>query len=163
MPLWIAEGVCAEAARFLGEAMPERYPGWLASRAERCFRGSAQFRKSMRARGNGGRDSLRMFMRHWLASLLHTERPDLHRALPPDFDLGRPLPEGTHPRVNRRSSLPLPRAMNWNPDRVLEDRHWRFLATAHGPAPVSRSARNPAKPRSSPGLYHRALVEFPIC
>lgn len=172
-PLWIAESVCAEAARFLGEALPERYATWLAARAERCHRGSAHFRRSMRARGTGGRDNLRMFMRHWLASLLLLERPDLYRALPPEFDLGRPLPPGTHPRVNRHSSLPLPTALAWNPDRVLQHRHWQFLAKPSSSASVSvsvsaskSSARTRTKARragGAPGVLHAAVVEFPIC
>jgi hypothetical protein len=171
VPLWIAESVCAEAARFLGEDLPARYAEWLAARAERCYRGIAHFRRSMQARGTGGRDNLRMFMRHWLASLLLLERPDLYRALPPAFDLGLPLPPGTRPRVNHRSSLPLPKALAWNPDRVLQHRHWRFLAA---PSPASSPVLSRTRGRTTtrtkarraggaPGVLHAAVVEFPIC
>ena len=167
IPLWIAENVCAEAARFLGVEFPARYPGWLAARAERCFRRNATFRTSMQQRGNRGRDSLRVYMRHWLASLLLLERPDLARALPPDFDLGHPLPAGIFPRFNRRSLLALPKTMEWNPDRVLQHRHWCFLAektvgtSAPRPAKKTRSRKN-AINHPAPGLLHHVLVEFPI-
>lgn len=137
VPLWIAEGVCAEVACYLGVDLPERYPAWLTARAERCFRRNATFRASMHQSGNRGRDALRVFLRHWVASLLLLERPDLHRALPPEFDLGQPLSAGPVPHTNRRSSLPLPKPMDWNPERVLRHRHWRFLADTAIPGPPS--------------------------
>lgn len=173
VPLWIAEGVCAEAARFLDEALPGRYPLWLATKAERCFQRNTHFRASMRERGNGGRDNLRMFMRHWLAALLNTERPDLGRALPPSFDLGRAPPPGKQTRINRRNRLPLPAPMAWDPDRVTSRRPWLFLAAATEPDRVAREIHYPQIPvfrtrrktptrLPRPGVQHAVLAEFPI-
>jgi len=175
VPLFIAEGVCQQVSCFLGVDLPERYPVWLAARADVCFRRDGGFRKSMRRRGNGGRDTLVMYMRHWLSALLNTERPDLGRALPFEHDLGRPLPPGTHPLINRRKRLPLPPPMTWNPDRVLNDRHWHFLRELAAPAPrpkrptvqyaISKQPRRPEpEPHAAPpGLLHSITHDYPIC
>ena len=154
VPLWIAESVCDEAARFLGVDLPERYAVWLTAKAERCMAGHAHVQARMQERGNGGRNALRVYMRHWLAGLLQIERPDLARALPPAFDLGQALPPEKAPRENRRNRLPLPSPMEWNPNRVLQHRQWRFLAATRRP-PTRQCVR--------PVLPQAALREFPIC
>ncbi len=79
MPWLIAESVCAEVSRFLGLALPPRYAVWIEARAEVSYTRFVHFRQLMRGRGNAPHDWFRAFMRHWLASLLGVERPDLFR------------------------------------------------------------------------------------
>ena len=128
MPWLIADSVCGEVSGFLGVEIPARYSDWLDAKAERCYANHRHFRKLMRGRGNGPRDWLYVFMRHWLAAMLDLERPDLYQCLPEDFNLGhpgrpRPLPEsppgrrgliGIHPTAPAR--LPLAGAFClWGP------------------------------------------------
>lgn len=49
----------------------------LSDYANKIYKRNERFRKKIRARGNSGRDTLFMFMRHWIASFLH----DKHRAI----------------------------------------------------------------------------------
>jgi len=83
----------------------------------------------MRGRGNAPRDWVYVFMRHWLASFLHLERPDLIRCLPVDFSNGKRLPSGTHPRINRVGSIPhlLPASRDWEASRVTRHHRWAWL------------------------------------
>ena len=128
MPWLIAETVCAEVARFLAVELPDRYAVWLDAKAERCYSGRRHFYKLMQGRGNAARDRLYMFMRHWLASFLHLERPDLFRCLPVSFANGRRLPDqpppgdstGTPARVS-----PAPR--DWDATRVIRHHRWAWL------------------------------------
>ena len=129
MPWLIAESVCAEGSRYLGIELPARYAAWLEIRAEVSYARFSHFRKLMRGRGDAPRGWLRTYMRHWLAGLLGVERPDLYECLPESFALGHPLPPAVHPRRrwhgNRR---PLHPPRDWNPQRVIEHRRWRWLA-----------------------------------
>jgi hypothetical protein len=129
MPDAIAESVCAEVSRFLDVPLPARYAVWLEAKAHRCYSAHRHFYQLMQAGGNVARDRLYMFMRHWLASLLHLERPDLSHCLPVTFGDGKRLPPGNHPRINRVVSysrwLPAPR--DWQPSRVTRHHRWAWL------------------------------------
>lgn len=174
LPWAVAESICAEAGVFLGVAVPRRRARWLEAKAQRCFEHSRHFRAKMLARGEAPLHNLRMFMRHWLASLLQLERPDLWYALPPYFAMGVRLPAEKHPRVNRHHSGPLPRARRWNPARVLAHPRWHFLAPTPDPErPVQQiqpprptepppTHVRPAPTPLMPTPYH-ALYEYPIC
>jgi len=129
MPSAIAESVCAEVSRFLDVPLPARYAIWLEAKAHRCYSAHRHFYKLMQAGGNVARDRLFMFMRHWLASMVHLERPDLSCCLPVTFGDGKRLPPGTHPRINRVVSysrwLPAPR--DWNESQVTRHHRWAWL------------------------------------
>ena len=129
MPWVIAESVCREVSDFLDIQLPSRYAMWLDAKADLCFQKNPRFRRQMRYRGNTPRDLLWRYMRHWLSALLGTERRDLWYCLPPEFDLGHPLPRGEHGRWNRRNRLPLPPPRRWKPELVLTHRNWQWLAT----------------------------------
>src|SRR5271157_4237293 len=130
MPWLVAETVCDEVSQFLGLDLPARYAVWLEAKAELCYSGRRHFHKLMRGRGNAPREWLYVFMRHWLASILHLERPDLCRCLPMSFVYGRRLPRGAHPRINRVGCRPdfLPAPRGWEPSRVTRHRRWAWLA-----------------------------------
>jgi hypothetical protein len=129
MPWLIAESVCGEVARFLVVEIPDRFAVWLDAKAERCYARRRHFRKRMRGRGNAPRDWLRAYMRHWLSALIDLERPDLYECLPGTFALGHALPPPIHPRRRwRGNGKPLHPPRDWNPQRVLQNRHWRWLA-----------------------------------
>ena len=89
VPQWVAESVINEASAFVGQAFPEHFAGWLAQKAAVCYAGNARFHRLLQGRGNGGREWLRVFMRHWLAGLLRRERPDLFVLFPQEWTLGR--------------------------------------------------------------------------
>src|ERR1035437_8012936 len=128
MPWLIAESICGEASLFLDVELPARYAVWMEAKAEVCYASPGHFRKLLRGRGNAPRDWLRVFMRHWLTGLLGVERPYLYECLPTSFALGHPLPPGVHPR--RRwdgNGKPLHPPRDWNPQRVLQHRSWRWL------------------------------------
>ena len=130
MPWLIAETVCAEVSHFLDVELPDRYAEWLDAKAERCYSGRRHFYKLMQAGGNAARDRLYLFMRHWLTSFLHLERPDLFQCLPVSFGNGRRLPPGQHPRINRlgASALWLPAPRDWDASRVIRHHRWAWLA-----------------------------------
>jgi hypothetical protein len=129
MPWLIAETVCDEVSRYLEVDLPERYAVWLDAKAERCYAGDSHFHKLMRGRGNAPRDWLYVFMRHWLASMLHLEQPDLVRCLPLEFSNGKPLPPGTHSRIQRVGGRPqrMPVPRRWEASRVLRHHRWTWL------------------------------------
>ena len=131
MPWLIAETVCAEVEHFLAVELPDRYAEWLDAKAERCYSGRRQFYKLMQGRGNAARDRLYMFMRHWLASFLQLERPDLFRCLPVSFANGQRLPPTQHPRSNRTgiSVPPPPAPRDWDASRVTRHHRWAWLTT----------------------------------
>lgn len=131
MPWLIAETVCAEVEHFLAVVLPDRYAVWLDAKAERCYSGRRQFYKLMQGRGNAARDRLYMFMRHWLASFLHLERPDLFRCLPVSFGNGQRLPAGQHPHSNGTGTpaRPLPAPRDWDASRVTRHHRWAWLAS----------------------------------
>jgi len=93
MPWLIADSVIYEASVFLDTELPSEWSDWLDQRAERCYAKNAHFRRIVRRRGNGGRDALYRFFRHWLASRLRRERHGLFRRLPRDYVVGVPPPQ----------------------------------------------------------------------
>jgi hypothetical protein len=129
MPWLIAESVCTETSRFLGVALPNRYARWLEAKAERCYAGRRQFYRLMRGRGNAARDRLYLFMRHWLASFLHLERPDLFRRLPISFGNGHRLPAEALAIPGRRYGAPggNPGRRPWEAARVFRHYRWTWL------------------------------------
>jgi hypothetical protein len=160
LPLVVAESVCQEIAVFLDVRIPKRHARWLAVKAETCFQRNRRFREQMLARGNAPLEQLRMYMRHWLSSLLHEERPDLWCALPESFDIGHRLPSGKHPRINRRQRTPLPASRRWNPSRATRHPRWLFLETRK---PKMRSSPSPSPSPPDTLLPYEVLHEFPIC
>ena len=87
MPWLVADSVVGEACRWLDTELPPEWADWLDARAERCFARRRQFHRLISAR-NAGLDYLYKFMRHWLASRLARERPQLYRRLPFTYSLG---------------------------------------------------------------------------
>lgn len=100
MPWLIAESVVGEAARWLGVDLPEEWSAWLDKRAEGCYKKSAHFHKLLHRRGNGGRDTLYVFMRHWLAARMMKETPALARRMPREFANGIACPPASIPHWN---------------------------------------------------------------
>lgn len=92
VPLAVAREVVDEVSRWLGQPLPTRYVAGLVHRARRVFAHSESFRKKLLRPGDAGRDALWMFMRHWLAARLYTERPALYRRLPAAYASGADLP-----------------------------------------------------------------------
>jgi hypothetical protein len=70
-----------------------------------------------------------MFMRHWLASILHLERPDLVYCLPWEFGSGKALPREPYRHIQRVSYLAhwLPAPRDWQPSRVTRHHRWAWL------------------------------------
>ncbi len=92
IPLVIAEGIVAEASRWLDAELPEELPAKLAAKAERCFAGHRHFHRRLCTKAGGGNtamETLRMFMRHWTAAWLKRNRLSLFRRLPWDYALGK--------------------------------------------------------------------------
>lgn len=90
----VADSVVREVAYFLqtDDLFGKGYEDCLSVHADGCYlRLDGQFRKIMRSKRDGGnyaRDYLYSFMRHWLASYLKRDHPDLHRRLPGSFGVG---------------------------------------------------------------------------
>ncbi len=89
-PLYAAVAVADELEHYLRAALPADVADQLARRAERVLPHNARWGR--RVKGRGGREFLRMFMRHWLSGLLWRRRPDLFRRLPASYLVGHPLP-----------------------------------------------------------------------
>ncbi len=92
VPHAVASAVWEEAGAWLGEELPREWRARLMERAEAVYTSNARVRRRLRSPGNGGRDWLWTFTRHWLAALLWHHRPDLHARLPDSFNVGHPLP-----------------------------------------------------------------------
>ena len=92
VPQAVASAVWEEAGAWLGEELPREWLARLTERAEAVYASNARVRQRLRGPGNGGRDWLWTFTRHWLAALIWHHRPDLHARLPDAFNLGHPLP-----------------------------------------------------------------------
>lgn len=91
----VATTVVEEASVWLGAPLPSRYAAGLAHRARRCYAHCASFRRRVDRHGTAGRETLYVFMRHWLCARLHEERPDLLARLPADYRTGAELPPPT--------------------------------------------------------------------
>jgi hypothetical protein len=92
VPEWIAESVVQEAERFLKADLPDGFAERLAARAYYLYPRHKHFHKGLNRPGNGGRETLLMFMRHWTAGWLKRERNPLHKKLPYSFGMGQRLP-----------------------------------------------------------------------
>lgn len=92
VPLAAARQVFEEASHWLGTPLPGRYAARLAFQARRTYAHSDSFRAKLRRPGDDGRDTLYVFLRHWLAACLQEERPELYRHLPRSFDTGTAVP-----------------------------------------------------------------------
>lgn len=92
VPIAAARTVVEEASLWLGVTLPDRYATWLAHRARRVYVHCPTFRAGLRRPGDAGRDRLYLFLRHWLAARLYTERFDLYVRLPRDYAAGADLP-----------------------------------------------------------------------
>jgi hypothetical protein len=92
MPDAIAESVVQEAERFLKAELPANFAARLAAKAHHLYPRHKHFRKGLNRPGNGGRETLYVFMRHWTASWLKRERYALYKKLPYSFANGHRLP-----------------------------------------------------------------------
>ena len=92
VPEWIAESVVQEVERFLKADLPADWARRLAAKAHHLFPRHKHFHKVLNCRGNGGRETLYMFMRHWTAAWLKRERYPLYKKLPWSFGQGQRLP-----------------------------------------------------------------------
>ena len=92
VPIAAARQVIEEVSLWLGVPLHGRYATRLAFQARRIYVHSASFRAKLRRPGDRGRDTLYVFMRHWLAARFHEERPDLYRRLPAGFATGTAAP-----------------------------------------------------------------------
>lgn len=91
-PLWVAEGIVQEVECFLKSDLPPHWARRLAARAHYLYRRNQHFKKGLNRPGNGGRENLRMFMRHWTAGWLKRAQSPLYKKLPESFGMGRSLP-----------------------------------------------------------------------
>ena len=83
-----ARQVVEEASLWLGVPLHARHAAALAFRARVTYAHSPSFRTKLRRPGDAGRDTLYVFMRHWLAAR-HTETsPALFARLPADYAWG---------------------------------------------------------------------------
>lgn len=92
LPLVIAVSVVDSVSGFLKVELPESLSDRLAAKAERIYQVNPWFRRRIRGQGNAGRDSMYVFMRHWLYGILERESPRLAARLPASFANGMPLP-----------------------------------------------------------------------
>jgi len=91
VPIAAARQVVDGASHWLCVPLPERYATRLAFQARRCYAHSDLFRAKIRRPGDKGRDLLYVFMRHWLAARLKSDRPKLYARLPVSYASGAPL------------------------------------------------------------------------
>ena len=103
--LAVARQVVEEASLYLGQPLPARHAARLAHRARAIYAHSPAWRGRLCGSGDAGRDCLYVFMRHWLAALLHAEHPALYARLPAGFALGKRCPPVPLPHAQ---SLPRP-------------------------------------------------------
>ena len=82
LPWLVAWCVWDDAAIGLGQPLPRRWIRELAARANTVYAHNQRFRRMIRRPGDSGRDYLWMFMRHWLAALIHERRHHLFAELP---------------------------------------------------------------------------------
>ena len=104
VPRAVASGVWEEAGTWLGEELPREWLARLTERAEALYASNARVGRQLRGPGNGGRDWLWTFMRHWLAALIWRQCPDLHARLPDAFNVGHPLPPARPGRQHRTAA-----------------------------------------------------------
>ncbi len=115
VPQAIAGGVWEEAVAWLGEELPREWRARLIERAEAVYASNRRVRRRLRGPGDGGRDWLWAFMRHWLACLLSRNRPDLYERLPRSFANGQPLPPVPLANHDRKPACRQPRSREMQP------------------------------------------------
>jgi hypothetical protein len=93
IPFAAAQIVVEEISRFLGVPLPCRFAVRLSAQAVLIYANSESFRRKLRGPGERGRDLLYLFMRHWLAARLQSERPAWFHRLPASYCVGAVLPE----------------------------------------------------------------------
>ena len=118
VPQAVATAVWEEASVWLGEELPRAWLIRLTERAEAVYASNPRVRRRLRGPGNGGRDWLWTFTRHWLAALIWKQRPALHSRLPASYSVGHGLP----PEV----PVPGPRAARSRPIAAT-DPHGRAI------------------------------------
>lgn len=91
-PASVALIVTDEASLWLGEPLPAAWTDWLILRARGCIEHNPRWGERFRRCSERGRDTLHVFMRHWLAARFSAERPDLYARLPASYRTGTPLP-----------------------------------------------------------------------
>jgi hypothetical protein len=90
IPSIIAENVVAEVGDLIHYLNPTDPAGArLVRRAEHLYQVNPEFAKKLRRRGNGGRDTLYAFMRHWLAAYL-LDAGCARDLIDPDWANGQP-------------------------------------------------------------------------
>lgn len=90
LPYAVADGVIAEAEGLMGRDLPDKeaFVDKLEKKANEVYAHNSEFRKSIRASGDRGRDQLYVWMRHWLSADIKREYPGMHSHLPASFSLG---------------------------------------------------------------------------
>jgi hypothetical protein len=93
VPEAVADSVLDEVQRYLGQEIPNSrdLSNSLADDARRIYANSTHYQKKLRSKD--GLDWAYSFMRHWVASRLQKEYPNLYARLPRSFANGEPLPE----------------------------------------------------------------------
>lgn len=83
IPLAVAESVISQAAHYVGKPISRVVATDLVNKAERIYKVNTKFRKKIKRAD--GLNMLYAFMRHWLASGLKRQQPDLFAKLPKNF------------------------------------------------------------------------------
>ena len=110
MPDVVAEDTVAEAARYLGAALPGTCAERLVSKAEYLYGRHSAFQRSLKRSGDSAPAQLRVYFRHWLCSWLKRNRRALFNRLPWGYALGHRLPAepphalGTSPKCARHAA-----------------------------------------------------------
>ncbi len=98
LPEVVAQVVWEEASRWLGVSLPKSWVIQLARKARNRYKHDSRFHAILLGPEASdfnytfGRDSLYVFMRHWLAALLLRHDDALYRCLPASFANGHELP-----------------------------------------------------------------------
>ena len=108
VPHSVATAVLEEASRWLGTPLPEHWARELIDRANTVYAHNAHFRRTLKSRGNAGRDLLWSFARHWLCAIIGRDHPHLHKQLPGPYNVGYDLPPQSvryaQPRARSRAA-----------------------------------------------------------
>lgn len=102
-PYFAADHILNEVRGYYWVELPAHLEEELASRAVTVFARNQRLRKKFQS--GEGPDSLRMFMRHWLAGLLCKHKHPLFRELPDSFKWGQPLPSVSPAYLREQQAL----------------------------------------------------------
>ena len=103
-PLHAANLTLHEVRCHFWAELPESLETELVQRAETVFAGNERWRE--KAQGMNGPDFVQTYMRHWLAALLFKHRHPLFHELPPEYKIGRALPETPRPPQRQLQAAP---------------------------------------------------------